>query len=89
MSIEAQKFGLSCNDTKRYIIPDGEDMCVGTLAFGHKDIKKYEAMKPLKEEADAFTPPPTPKKRKVRVIDKQPQDANIKVPSRSRRRQKV
>ena len=55
MSIEAEKFGLSCNDTKRYIIPAGDDKFIATLAFGHKDIPKYEEMIPPPEEED-FTP---------------------------------
>ena len=42
MSTESEKFGLSCNDTKRYIIPEGETKFVETLAFGHYAIPKYE-----------------------------------------------
>ena len=43
MSTESEKYGLSCNDTKRYIIPEGETKFVETLAFGHYAIPKYEA----------------------------------------------
>ena len=64
MSIEAEKFGLSCNDTKRYIIPCGAETNVGTLAFGHKRIKEYEAEKLIKPpETEPFTP--KKKRRKV------------------------
>ena len=66
MSIEAEKFGLSCNDTKRYIIPHGENAYVGTLAFGHKRIKEYEAEEPP-PEIEAFTPPQTPKKKRRKL----------------------
>ena len=72
VSIEAEKFGLSCNDTKRYIIPSGENAFIRTLAFGHKDIKEYEAEAPppLPPEIEDFTPPSSPKKkRKKRNIN--------------------
>ena len=54
MSIESEKFGLSTNDTKRYIIPSGEGKFIKTLAFGHYAIPTYESEQTLP------TPPPPP-----------------------------
>ena len=69
MSVESEKFGLSCNDTKRYIIPTGEGKFIETLAFGHYAIPKYEG---TEEEEKSPSPPqpesvisqPPPEKRK-------------------------
>jgi hypothetical protein len=49
-SITQQKTGLSCIDTKRYVLPNGSD----TLPYGHIDIQtiyepqKHEILKTLK-----------------------------------------
>ena len=62
MSTESEKYGLSCNDTKRYIIPEGETKFVETLAFGHYAIPKYEesGKKLLLHEPSAATVVPIP-----------------------------
>lgn len=57
MSIESEKFGLSCNDTKRYIIPTGENKFIETLAFGHYAIPKYEG---TEKESPPIPPVPSP-----------------------------
>ena len=68
-SIVSEKFGLSCNDTKRYIIPSGPGKIIETLAYGHFKIPEYEGTKEPDPE-----PEPTPEKPKEpkKIIRKQP-----------------
>ena len=69
-STVSEKFGLSCNDTKRYIIPDGPGKLIETLAFGHYAIPKFEDKEDKKEKEIKSPSPPIeqPKQKKGRPI---------------------
>ena len=71
-SIVSEKFGLSCNDTKRYIIPTGEKKIIETLAFGHYQIPEYEGTEEISAPSPAPLPSvdaePNPKKKRGRPI---------------------
>ena len=69
-STVSEKFGLSCNDTKRYVIPDGPGKLIETLAFGHYAIPKFEDKEDKKEKEISTPTPPIeqPKQKKGRPI---------------------
>ena len=69
-STVSEKFGLSCNDTKRYVIPDGPGKLIETLAFGHYAIPKFEDKEDKKEKEIKSPSPPIeqPKQKKGRPI---------------------
>ena len=60
-SYNCVKYGLSCNDTKRFILWDN----INTLAFGHKDIPKIK-LEQLEEYKEPIEPPK--KKRRKAAI---------------------
>ena len=59
-SYKSIKYGLSCNDSKRFIQSDN----INTLAYGHKDIPKARA-----EQLAEYPPPVEQPKRKRRKVD--------------------
>ena len=59
-SYNCKKFGLSCNDTKRFILWDN----INTLAFGHKDIPKVVEKQLEEYKAPVEIEPPQRKRKK-------------------------
>ena len=59
-SYKSIKYGLSCNDSKRFIQWDN----INTLAYGHKDIPRIKA-----EQLAEYPPPVEQPKRKRRKVD--------------------
>ena len=59
-SYKSIKYGLSCNDSKRFIQWDN----INTLAYGHKDIPRIKA-----EQLAEYPPPVDQPKRKRRKVD--------------------
>ena len=59
-SYHSMKFGLSCNDTKRFILWDN----INTLAFGHKDIPKVKEEQLAEYRAPEIEAPQRKRKKK-------------------------